>query len=256
MIRLLSNNISFKASITDKEIDEIKNAKQHFSDCYLISTLESFTQTETGREILKQQVQRDDTNPYQINLKLFNKNGQKELYKIPTNIVLDNYKKLYKYQPNDIIRSFNISLNEHEKRYKDKPLICQIRDNFKTYKFEYNLPSNFMKMLTGIEPRVIGESDININLVKYKKEVLELLKKMQEEKNYNFVISTGIKPLNGHYWHVYTIQDVNLEKNTITIKEKRENTPTTMSIDKALKTFKFIAGYLDSDLQQYPFEHK
>ena len=79
---------------------------------------------------------------------------------------------------------------------------------------------------------------------------------MQEEKNYNFVISTGIKPLNGHYWHVYTIQDVNLEKNTITIKEKRENTPTTMSIDKALKTFKFIAGYLDSDLQQYPFEHK
>ena len=48
-----TTNIPFKASITDKEIDGFKDAKQHFSDCYIMTTLETLSHTENGREILK-----------------------------------------------------------------------------------------------------------------------------------------------------------------------------------------------------------
>ena len=107
-----------------------------------------------------------------------------------------------------------------------------------------------MTMLTGKEPRVIGETDYNLNLIKYKDEVMELFEQMDKEKEHSFVISTGLKPLDGHRWHVYVIENVDLTNNTITVKEKRGNKPQTMSIDEALKNFKFIAGYVKSDLEQ------
>ena len=73
---------------------------------------------------------------------------------------------------------------------------------------------------------------------------------MDKEDDYSFVISTGAKALDGHRWHVYIIQDVDMKNNTITVKEKRNNVPQTMSIDEALKTFKFIVGYFNSDLEK------
>ena len=243
------NNIAFKASITDKEIDSLKDAKQYFSDCYIMSSLETLSQSKNGRKVLKKQIQRDDKNPNQINCHFYKKNGEKVIYKIPTNTVISGYEKVYEKQPNEIIRSIDISVNEHEKKYKTKFFISDIRDNFKDYKFEFNLPSNFMETLTGIKPRTIGETSLNINLTSYKEEVMELFKRMDKEKEHSFVISTGAKPLNGHYWHVYIIQDVNLENNTITVKEKRGNKPETLDIDQALKTFKFITGYFNSDLE-------
>ena len=245
----LVNNISFRASISDKDIDSIKDAKQHFSDCYLISTLETLGQTENGRKVLKEQIQRDDSNPAQINCYLFTKNGNREKYTIPSNIVIKGYEKVYDKQTNEIIRSVDISVNEYEKKHKAKPIVSKIGDNFKDYKFEYNLPSNFMKMITGKQPHVIGETDLNLDLTSYKNEVLELFKRMDIEDKHSFIISTGAKALDGHRWHVYIIQDVDIEKNTITVKEKRGNKPQTLSIDEALKTFKFIAGYFNSDLE-------
>ena len=141
-------------------------------------------------------------------------------------------------------------MNEFEKKYKAKPFISQIRDNTKDYVFEYNFPSNFMKMITGVEPIVIGESNLNIDLMKYKDEVMQLFKRMDEEKHHSFVMSTGIKALDGHRWHVYILEDVNLKENTITVKEKRGNKSQTLSIDEALKTFKCIVGYFNSDLEK------
>ena len=254
MIRLNSyhqfNNISFKASITDNEINDLENAKQHFSDCYIISTLETLSQTENGREVLKTQIQHDDNNPNLINCYLYNKNGEKEKYTIPSKLVEKKYEKLYNHQANEIVRSVNISVNEYENKHHTKPLVCRIADKFKDYSFEYNSPSHFMKIFTGIEPRVIGEKDLNYDLMKYKDEVLELFERLDREKEHSFIISTGMKSLDGHRWHVYVIQDVDMANNTITVKEKRGNTPQTMSIDEALKTFKFVAGYFNSDLEK------
>ena len=243
-------NPVFRASISDKDIADFKNAKQHFSDCYLMTTLETLSHTKNGRKILKKQIQYDDKNPKLINCYLYNPKGEEEKFTIPTNAVVKVYEKLYKHQNNAIIRSMDVSVAEYENKYKAKPWICRFTDNFKTYSFENNLPSHFMKIFTGIQPRVIAETDYNIDLSNYKDEAIELFKRMENEKEHSFVIGTGVKMLDSRTWHVYVIEDVNLKENTITVKEKHGNKPRTMSIDSALNTFKFIVGYFDSDLKK------
>ena len=243
-------NTCFRASITDKEIDDFKNAKQHFSDCYLMTTLETLSHSSNGRKILKKQIEHDDTNPYVINCYLYKKNGDREKYSIPTNSVVKGYEKLYKAQSNEIIRSMDISVGEYEKKYKAKPWFCRFTDNFKTYSFENSLPSHFMKMFTGIEPTVnIAEKDTNIDLSAKKDEVMALFRRMEKEKDHSLIICTGMKALDGHSWHVYILEDVDLENNTVTVKEKRGNTPQILDIDTALSKFKFIVGYFNSDLE-------
>ena len=243
-------NIPFKASISDKDIDNFEHSKQYFSDCYLMTTLETLSHTPNGRKVLKEQIKYDDKNHKLINCYLHNPSGEEVKYTVPTNAVVNGYEKLYRLQPNEIIRSVDISVAEYEKKYKAKPWICRITDKFKTYTFENNLPSHFMKVFTGIEPRVIAEKDFNLDLNDYRAEVMELFKRMDKEKEYSFVIGTGAKMLDGRTWHVYVLEDVDLKNNTITVKEKRGNQPRTMNIDTALNTFKYIAGYFNSDLEQ------
>ena len=68
---------SFKASISDSDIDGLGHAKQHFSDCYLMTTLETLSHTPNGRKILKEQIEYDDNNPKLINCYLYKNNGEK-----------------------------------------------------------------------------------------------------------------------------------------------------------------------------------
>ena len=243
-------NFGFRASITDKDIDDFKSAEQYFSDCYIMSSLESLSHTKNGRKILKKQIERDDNNPMQINCYLYSPKGEKLKYSIPTNAVVKGYDKLYNAQDNEIIRSIDISVGEYEKRYKAKPWICRFTDDFKTYTFENSVPSHFMKMLTGIEPTVnIAETDFNIDLSSKREEVMKLFERMSKDKNHSLVIGTGVKMLDGRTWHVYSLKDVDLSNNTITVKNKRGNVTKTMNIETALNTFKFIVGYFDKDLE-------
>ena len=242
-------NTSFKGAITDNDIASLKSATQHLSDCYLMSAIETLSQTENGRKVLKKQIEREDTNPNQINCYLYSPTGEREKYSISADKVLTQYKELYSIQSNDIVRSLDISVDEYEKKYKSKPWICRFSEIFKKYKFENNLTSHFMETFTGVKPRVIGEQDFNWTLKNYKPEVMKLFKQMETEKEYSFIIGTGQKKFDGRRWHVYIIQDVDLKNNTITIKEKRKNQTQTMDIDTALKTFKYIAGYFNSDLE-------
>ena len=247
--QLYSYNVGFKSSLTDNEIAGFKTAEQHFSDCYIMTTLETLTHTENGREILKNQIERDDKNPMQINCYMYTPLGTKEKYSIPTNAVVKGYEKLYKEQDNEIVRSVDITVGEFEKRYKTKPWICRFTDDFKTYNFENGIPSNFMKMITGRKPTVnIAETDFNVDLSSKKDEVMALFQRMQNDKEHSLVIGTGLKMLDGRTWHVYVLEDVNLDDNTVTVKNKRGNITKTMSIDTAINTFKFIVGYFNSDL--------
>lgn len=242
-------NVGFRSSISDKEIDSFKNAEQHFSDCYIMSTLETLSKTENGRKILKKQIEHDDENPNIINCYLYTPKGFKEKYQIPSNMAVKGYEKLYKLQNNEIIRSIDVSVGEYEKKFKAKPWICRFTDDFKTYTFENSLPSHFMTILTGKEPTInIAETDFNIDLSSRKDEVMELFKKMDKNKDHSLVIGTGLKMLDGRTWHVYVLQDVDLDNNTITVKNKRGNQTKTMNIDTALNTFKFIVGYFNEDL--------
>lgn len=249
-VGLKNFNINFNGAISDKDIASLETATQHVSDCYLMSTLETLSHTENGRKVLKQHIEKDDNNPNLINCYFYTKNGEKEKYSIPTNKAIKGYEDLYSIQSNEIIRSLDISVSEYEKKHKSKPWICRLSEIFKKYKFENNLPSHFMETLTGVKPRTIAEQDFNWSLKKYKSEVMELFKQMEQEKNHCFVIGTGQKKFGGRRWHVYVIQDVDLKNNTITVKEKRKNEPQTMDIDTALKTFKYITGYFNSDLEQ------
>lgn len=241
---------TFKASISDKDIDGFEHAKQHFSDCYLMSSLETLSHTPNGRKILQEHIEYDDKNPKLINCYLHNKNGEKEKYTVPINAVVGKYEKLYRLQPNEIVRSLDISIDQYETKHKSKPLISRIADTFNDYSFEKNFPSHFMEVLTGIKPRVIAETDLNLDLSGYKDQVMELFKRMDEEKEHSFVMGTGVKMLDGRHWHVYVLQDVNLEEGTVTVKEKRANKPRKMKIDTALNTFKYIVGYFNSDLKK------
>ena len=242
-------NLGFKSSITDSEINDLSKARQYFSDCYIMTALETLSHTDNGRKILKKQINHDDYKPNVINCYLYAPDGYKEMYSIPTDVAVKGYEKLYKAQDNAIIRSMDISVGEYEKRYKAKPWICRFTDDFKTYTFENSLPSHFMTMLTGKEPTVnIAETEFNIDLSSHKEEVMELFKRMQEEKDHSLVIGTGMKMLDGRTWHVYVLQDVDLKNNSITVKNKRGNQTKTMSIDTALNTFKFIVGYFNEDL--------
>ena len=243
-------NVGFKSAITDKEIDDFSNAEQHFSDCYIMSTLETLSHTKNGRKVLKKQIEHDDKNPNIINCYLFTPNGSLEKYPIPTNVAVQGYEKLYKAQDNEIIRSMDVTVGEYEKRYKAKPWICRFTDDFKTYTFENSIPSHFMTILTGKEPTVnIAEMDFNVDLSSRKEEVMRLFKKMQTNKEHSLVIGTGLKMLDGRTWHVYVLEDVDLDNNTVTVKNKRGNITKTMNIDTALNTFKFIVGYFDDDLK-------
>ena len=245
----VSYNVGFKSSISDKEIDSFRSAEQHFSDCYIMSTLDTLSKTKNGRKILKKQIEHDDKNPLQINCYLYNPNGIREKYRIPTNAIVQGYDKLYRSQDNELVRSVDITVGEYEKRYKAKPWICRFTDDFKTYTFENSLPSHFMTILTGKKPTVnIAETDFNIDLDSKREEVMNLFKRMQTDRNHNLVIGTGLKMLDGRSWHVYVLEDVNLENNTITVKNKRGNELKTMNINTALNTFKFIVGYFDKDL--------
>ena len=60
-------NIGFKSAITDKEIASFKTTPQYFSDCYIMTTLETLSHTDNGKKILQKQIEHDDKNPFLIN---------------------------------------------------------------------------------------------------------------------------------------------------------------------------------------------
>ena len=71
---------------------------------------------------------------------------------------------------------------------------------------------------------------------------------MSNEKDYSFVIMNGLKKFNGRRFHVYVIENVDMNKQEISIKNKRGDITQTISFDEALKTFKSISGYFNKDL--------
>ena len=236
--------------LSDAEISGLRTSEQIFSDCYLTAGLDALTLTQNGRKILKNSISKTPLNPNIVTFSLYSPKGEKENFNINTTPLNEKYQELNKLQKNDTIRGFDLSVVEYENKYKTKPFICKISEIFKKYKFENNLPSNFLKMVTGKEPTTIAEKDFNINLTKHKTEVLDLFAKMSQEKDYSFVIMNGLKKFNNRRFHVYVIENVDMEKQELTIKNKRGNIVQTISFDKALKTFKSISGYFNKDLAQ------
>ncbi len=106
-----------------------------------------------------------------------------------------------------------------------------------------------METLTGIKPSVnIAESDFNLSLKPYEKEVRALFEQMDKNKEHSFVIGTGIKELDGRRWHTYVLESVDLKNNKVRIKNKRGNIIREMTVEEVLSRFKYIVGYFNRDL--------
>lgn len=236
--------------ICKKDVESLRSVHQHFSDCYIVSALEAFSNSSNGTKMLQNRISYADYNSELLKCCLHSPDGNKQYYYVPVSQAIDGYEKLYKHQDNKIVRALDISVNEYEKCYKTKPLVCRIASLFKNFTFEFNVVSNFMKQLTGKEPTVnIAEKSFNINLKPYKKEVMELFERMDKEKDHSFVIGTGIKKVDDKRWHVYVLEDVNLAENKVTIKNKRGNVRKVIPIEEVLENFKYIVGYFGEDLK-------
>lgn len=245
------NHISpFSQPISTKEVKALRVAKQHFSDCYIVSSLEAFSNSSNGVKMLQKRIYYSDDDLQTLKCCLYSPDGNKQYYYVPVSQTLKGYEKLYKHQNNKIVRALDISVNEYEKQYRTKPLICRIASFFKNFAFEFNIVSNFMKQLTGKEPTVnIAEKSLNINLKPYKKEVMELFKRLDSEKDHSIVIGSGIKKVDDKRWHVYVLEDVNLAENKVTLKNKRGNVRKVIPIEEVLENFKYIVGYFGEDLK-------
>lgn len=236
--------------ICKKDVESLRSVHQHFSDCYIVSALEAFSNSSNGTKMLQNRISYSDDNLQTLKCCLHSPDGNKQYYYVPVSQAIDGYEKLYKHQDNKIVRALDISVNEYEKQYRTKPFVCRIASFFKDFAFEFNVVSSFMKQLTGKEPTVnIAEKSFNISLKPYKKEVMELFKRMDKEKEHSFVIGTGLKKVDGKRWHVYVLEDVNLEENKVTIKNKRSNVRKVISIEEVLDKYKYIVGYFGSDLK-------
>ena len=236
--------------ISTMDVESLRSVKQHFSDCYIVSSLEAFSNSSNGVKMLQNRISYSDKSLQTLKCCLYSPEGDKKYYYVPVSQALKGYEKLYQHQDNKIVRALDVSVNEYEKCYKTKPLICHIASFFKNFTFEFNIVSNFMKQLTGKEPTVnIAEKSLNINLKPYKEKVLELFKRMEKEKDHSFVIGSGIKKVDDKRWHVYVLEDVNLAENKVTLKNKRGNIRKVVPIEEVLENFKYIVGYFGEDLK-------
>ncbi len=234
--------------LSEAEITGLQKSEQIFSDCYLTAGVDALTRSENGKKLLKNNISQNPYNKNIVTYSLYSPEGKKEDFTVNITPQNSKYEALNNKQKNCTIRGFDLSIVEFEKKYNTKPFICKFSGLFKKYKFENYLPSRFLKLVTGIEPTTIAETDFNINLTKHKEEVLKLFERMSNEKDYSFVIMNGLKRFNGRRFHVYVIENVDMKKQEISIKNKRGNITQTISFDEALKTFKSISGYFNKDL--------
>lgn len=247
-------NISSYRQLNNKEIKELGNAAQIFSDCYLVSSLRALAKTAAGQDILKHNIKISE-NFGEQNFKInFPYNNYKDIF-----ITQDEIKSLKltnKYHEtispektsHPILRAVEIAMN---KLISDnpltKPFICRLVNC--NEKFEYNFASNFMEIFTGKKPYSLNEKTLYMSLKNNKNAAYNLFKRLGEEGNFNFIAGTGW-PLK-HYLafnHCYLVDNVDLQKQSINILEPRTNKIFSFSFDEAIKSLKYFTGYFKNDL--------
>ncbi len=241
--------------ITTTELNNLKKAKQYFQDCYLVSSVSALAQSNKGQKILSENIAHTDSG---FKIRFNNINGkskdffvtQKEMDDL---IYLDRFKNPIpipaEYPHNHIIKAIEVAMNKLlEKFPSKKPWICRFPNC--NEKFEFNKPSNFLEMFTGIRPLELNESKINLNLKSKAKESRELFNKISEDKNSSFVAGTTFglhKGLTSN--HCYSVTKIDKEKEKIELFDHRFLETLTLSYDEAIKKLKFFVGYFEKDLK-------
>lgn len=250
----------FYRPISEQEISSLKNAKQIFSDCYLVSTLNALTRTDTGKSILKKHIQKTfnpDLPEYKIHFSNIY-DSEKDIFvtlKEINNLKLsDKYGNIvmHNIEENNTLKAMEIAMNKLIKQHPFlKSLISRIPKSVE--KFEYNSPSKFMHMFTGKKPRCVNEYSLKNTLISSTPEAKTILNLISSSNGeHNFIAGTGyfVNFPKLETWHCYVITDVNKQTEKINIYNQKTGESFDLSINTFLKKFKFITGFLSKDLNR------
>ena len=238
------------------ELKRIQNVKQQYCDCYLLSTLHALTKNGKGQAILSKNINKNENNEFRI---IFNNIDRKRKDYYISKADIDAIENLDFYnrpidtvdtQENIIIKSLESAMNKLIQKHPfKKPLYCRFA--FCDYDFEFNSPSNFLYLFTGIKPIKKKKKSLKMNLSWHKKKNIKLLKEIGKKENNSFIAGTGegknIRDLLRE-WHCYVIDYVDNKNKTVGLIDKRTNSNITLSFDTFIKKIKFIVGYFHKDL--------
>lgn len=238
--------------INNRDISLLQKSRQIFSDCYLTSTLNSLTRNDSGKNLLKQNIQKSlNSDIYKIHFPGSPEKPQ-DIFVTETeinNLVLtDKYANIinHGFEENSIQKAVELAMNKLIQKYpRIKSLICRYADSVEN--FEYNFPSEFMSIFTGKQPTVINEKSLRMSLKSKQKQVFEILEEINNSNgDFNFVAGTGFKRKSEFDdWHCFTVQDVNLKNNSITLYNTRICSSTVLNINIFIDKFKYLAGYIN-----------
>lgn len=235
------------------EIKTLQRVKQHFHDCYLVTSINALSNTENGRKILQNNILREGNN---FKIKFKNINGNSEDFfvterEIDDLILCDSFFNPIEIDEphNPIIKAIEIAMNKLLKKYPDKKSFAN--KLYKTNeKFEYNNPSRFMEMFTEIKPININENSIRMSLKSKSYAAKEILKEIGKNENSSFIAGTGHRFIKGlTNWHCYTLEKVDNKNSIMQIFDNRYQDIIIMTVEDAIRKLKYLTGYFNEDLK-------
>lgn len=235
------------------QINTLIVPKQHFRDCYLVSSLSALARSKNGKKILQQNI-KTDNNAFCVRFN--NVDGNSEQYLV-TQEECDRLILLNKYlepvnidvEHNPIVKVLEVAMNKLLKLHPDKKPLYSKMLNYNE-DFEFNKPSSFLSMFTGKRPLTINESTLKNSLNSKSKDVSRLLDAISCDNNSSFLVGTGFKPLpiNLPSWHCYNIASVDKTNKTLKIQDNRYQTSFQITYDYLINEFKYICGYFNENL--------
>lgn len=235
------------------EIATLQRVKQHFHDCYLVTSINSLSNSTNGRKILQNNILREGND---FKIKFRNVNGNQEDFFITEKEINDLtlcdrlFNPIELKEPhNPIIKAIEVAMNKLLNKFPDKKSF--VNRLYKTNEnFEYNNPSRFMEMFTGITPFNINENSFRMSLRKNSDDAIGLFQQIGNNNNSSFIVGTGHHFIKGMTnWHCYTLEKVDNKANTIQIFDNRYQETITMSFTDAIKKLKYITGYFNENLK-------
>ena len=237
--------------ISISQVESLVNAKQNFCDCYLVSSLSAIANNKKGKEILRKNILTDGD---AFCVKFNDVYGKEEQYLVKQKecndlILTDKYLEVVPLTKphNPIVKAVEVAMTKLLKQhfFKKNILSRAIKCN---EIFEYNKPSDFMKMLTGIKPVTLNESTLSNTMKNKKESTFQLLDRISEEKEKTFIAGTGFKfiPTRITSWHCYNIKEIDAKNRIVMLYDNKQQTNIRTTYDDIANKFKFICGYFDN----------
>lgn len=241
------------------ELYELSQAKQVFSDCYLVSSIHALCGSDEGQKIIKEQVQKslfDSCPKYKIRFN--NVYGEaKDVFVTSKEVNFLQPTDLHANPifpdtpPNKTLKAIELAMGKLIEKY---PLLKSFVNRIPkcSENFEYNNPSRFMKIFTGKEPLSVNENTIYLQLSHKKKDALKLLKEIeQSEGQHSFVAGTSVNLFPElTSWHCYVVKGVNPDTKKVRVCNPRTMETVELSLAGFLNHFKFLTGFLFKNMHK------